>query len=135
VWARKASESEPLMTCRKKLDGIETRVVLVPWDEFGGCLRAARMVPGMEAARAWPGLSYGTCEPVASALRTGQSPWEGEPQAVDAVRGRVPSRWRTGADCLVVAVNPGNAGGAKGAGHPGLRAGQPSLFNGGRNWW
>jgi hypothetical protein len=34
----------------------------------------------------------------------------------------------TGAGRLVVAMKPGNAGGAKGTGHPGLLDGQPP-------WW
>ena len=33
----------------------------------------------------------------------------------------------TGADRLVVVLKPGNAGGAKGTGHPGLLGGQPGL--------
>ncbi len=32
---------------------------------------------------------------------------------------------RTGADCPVVVMKPGNAGGAKGAGYPGLVSSQP----------
>ena len=47
-----------------------------------------------------------------------------EPRGVDTPRGRVPMRG-TGADRLVVAMRPGNAGGAKGAGCLGWRAGQP----------
>ena len=54
----------------------------------------------------------------------------GELQAAGTVRGRVPVRG-TGTDRLVVAVMPGNAGGAKETGHRGSVAGQP-LF-GGRN--
>ena len=36
----------------------------------------------------------------------------------------------TGADRLVVALMPGNAGGAKGTGRPGLLVGQPPLVGG-----
>ena len=54
----------------------------------------------------------------------------GEPQAAGTVRGRVPVRG-TGADRLVVAVRPGNAGGAKGTDHRGAVTGQPPV--GGRN--
>jgi hypothetical protein len=53
VWVKKASGSEPLMTCRKKLDGIEKGIVGVSRDEPGGCLRAAQVVSGMEAARSY----------------------------------------------------------------------------------
>lgn len=91
---------------------------------------AVRAVSGMEAARAWSRLWHGTWEPVASTpvavhwtemvprLR------EGEPQARKPARGRVPSRG-TGADRPAVAVKPGNAGRAKGPGHPGSVGGQP----------
>jgi hypothetical protein len=33
-------------------------------DESGGDLLTAQVVPGMEAARAWPGRWHGTWEPV-----------------------------------------------------------------------
>ena len=101
-----------------------------------GYLFTAQAVSGMKGARAWSGRWYGTWEPVVPIWRSVQldfvSPWpeEGELQADETVRGRVPLRG-TGADRLVVAVMPGNAGGAKETGHPGLLAGQPSL--GGRN--
>jgi hypothetical protein len=52
-----------------------------------GCLCAAQVVSGMEAARSWPGLLRGTCEPVTSARwSAGGWPWEGAPQAVEAAR-------------------------------------------------
>ena len=121
--------SEPLWKCRKRIGGIETRVESVPWDERGGYLSTARVVPGMKAARAWFGLWHGTWEPVApitSASRNGPlAPWSREevPQAAATARGRVPMRG-TGTDRLVVAVKPGNAGGAKGTGCPGSFGGQ-----------
>jgi retron-type reverse transcriptase len=49
---------------------------------------------------------------------------ERDPQAAETVRGRVAMR-RAGADRLVVAPKPANAGGAKGAGCPGSFGGQP----------
>jgi hypothetical protein len=49
---------------------------------------------------------------------------EGEPQAEETARERVPMR-ETGADRLVVARKPGNAGGAKETGRPGSIDGQP----------
>ena len=91
---------------------------------------AARVVSGMEVARAWSRLWHGTWEPVvpiASAVHWTEMvprPQEGELQAETTVRGRVPMRG-TGADRPVVAVKPGNAGGAKGPDHPGLVGGQP----------
>jgi hypothetical protein len=132
VWITKASESEPLMKCRKQWDDIETGACRLPWDESGGCLPAARAVSGVKAARAWSGLLDGTCEPVVLAWRLAAGwAWEGELQAVQTVRGGVPMR-DTGADRPVVAVKPGNAGGAKGAGHPGLLGGQPDVAGGAR---
>jgi hypothetical protein len=131
VWIAKASVSELLRKRRKEMDGIETRESLRPWDEPGGCLLIGQVVSGVEVARAWSGLSCGTCEPVS---RWGGCPverlWpaagglEREPQAAESARGSVAMRG-AGADRLVVAVKPGNAGGAKGTGRPGSVGGQP----------
>jgi hypothetical protein len=54
---------------------------------------------------------------------------EGEVQVAETTRAGVP-RPDTGADCLVVAMMPGNAGGAKGMGHLGLVGGQPECPGG-----
>ncbi len=130
VRAEKASESEPLMTCRKRIDDIETGRESFSRDEPGGDLLTAQAVSGIKAARAQLRLWCGTCEPVAptpSAVHwttTVPQPQEGGPQAGATARGRVPT-WGTGTDRLVVAMMPGNAGGAKGAGHPGWFGGQP----------
>lgn len=62
----KASESEPLLTCRNVLDGIETRDGALTWDEPGGNLSTAQAVSGMEVARARVRLLCGTWEPVVS---------------------------------------------------------------------
>ena len=131
VWITKASASEPLMKCRKRIDGIKTGVESFPRDEPGGSLLTGQVVPGMKVARAWSWLLCGTWEPVAprpwaasgAALARGRS-WKGDLQAAGTARSRVPMRG-TGADRLVVAVRPGNAGGAKGTGRPGLFDGQP----------
>jgi hypothetical protein len=131
VWAKKASGSDPLMTCRKLMGGIETGPGVRVRDEPGGCLLIGQVVSGVEVARAWSGLRCGTWEPVVprpraasgAALACGRA-WKGAPQAAETVRGGVPM-WGRGADRLVVAVRPGNAGGAKGAGDPGLLVGQP----------
>ena len=48
----KANVSEPLRTCRKRSDDIETRVQLLPWDEPGGCLLIGQVVSGTKVARA-----------------------------------------------------------------------------------
>ena len=52
VGAEKANVSEPLLKCRKRIDGIETRVQLLPWDEPGGCLLIGQVVSGTKVARA-----------------------------------------------------------------------------------
>jgi hypothetical protein len=94
-------------------------------DESGGYLSTAQVVSGMKVARAWSRLLRGTWEPVVPTLSPAVGWWrEGGPQAATTVRGRVPARG-TGADRLVVAMKPGNAGGAKGTDHPGVLAGQP----------
>jgi hypothetical protein len=127
----KANESKPQMTCRNALDDIKNGYVMWTRDEPGGCLFIGQVVSGMEVARAWPGLWCGTWEPVVSRSRATSGAVLARGRIVEArtpssgsARGRVAMR-STGADCLVVAVKPGNAGGAKGAGHPGLLSGQP----------
>ena len=56
VWTRKASESEPLMTRRKRIDDIKTEEESLPRDEPGGDLFTAQAVSGVKVARAWPRL-------------------------------------------------------------------------------
>jgi hypothetical protein len=62
----KASESEPLRTCRNAPDDIKTRATSWAWDEPGGDLSTAQAVSGMEVARARVRLLCGTWEPVVS---------------------------------------------------------------------
>lgn len=99
-------------------------------DQPGGHLSTAQAASGMKAARAWLRLLRGTCEPaisipgLAGAMSGGIR--EGDPQVEETARGRVPTR-DAGTDRLVVAMKPGNAGRAKGAGCPGLLAGQPMV--------
>lgn len=127
VGAGKANASEPLMKCRKRSGGIETRVQLLPWDKPGGGLLTGLAVSGTKVARARFRLQRGTWErlaPIESAgCWTGRR--EGELQAAETVRIRVPMRGRR-ADHPVVAVMPGNAGGAKGMGCPGSFVDQPA---------
>lgn len=52
VGIRKASVSEPLMTCRNVLGGIETGCLLSARDESGGSPFIGQVVSGMEVARA-----------------------------------------------------------------------------------
>ena len=118
------------------IDDIRTGVCSWLWDKSDGCLLTGQAVSGMKVARAWSWLLCGTWEPVAPRPQTASGAgvargrvWEGDPRAAETVRGRVPM-WGTGADRLVVAVMPGNAGGAKGTGCPGLFGGQPLLAGG-----
>ena len=130
VRAVKASESKPSMTCRKRMDDIETGRESFFRDKPGGYLPTAQAVSGIKAARAQLRLWRGTCEPVVPIPMTVH--WtrrvprsrEGEPQAAGTARGRVPMR-STGADRPVVVMKPGNASGAKGTGHPDVAGGQP----------
>jgi hypothetical protein len=119
--------SEPLLKCRKRSDGIETGVQLLPRDESGRYLSTALVVSGMKVARARFRRRCGTWERLAliplAACWSGRR--EGGPQAAETVRGRVPMRGRR-ADRPVVVVIPGNAGGAKGAGCPGSFGEQPA---------
>lgn len=132
VRTEKANVSEPLLTCRKRSDDIKTGVQLLPWDESGGCLFIGQMVSGMKVARARFRRQCGTWERLALILLAGcWTSWrEGESQAAETVRERVPMRGRR-ADRLVVAVMPGNAGGAKGTGCPGSVDDQPAVVSGG----
>ncbi len=129
VRAKKANVSEPLMTCRKRSNGIETEENRYLGKQPGGDLLTAQAVPGMEVARAWLRLWCETWEPVASNAMVGLGerparPSKGESQAAETARGRVPTRG-TGTDRLVLARKPGNAGGAKEAGCSGSFGGQP----------
>jgi hypothetical protein len=133
VGAGKANASEPLMTCRKILGGIETGAGAFPGMRPGGCLLIGQVVSGMKVARARFRLRCGTWEPVVLTLWTASGAVlacgrlrRREPRAAVTVRGRVAVRG-TGADRLVVAEKPGNAGGAKGTGRPGGLGGQPAL--------
>jgi hypothetical protein len=132
VRTEKANVSEPLLRCRKRSGDIKTRVQLLPWDESGGCLLIGQVVSGMKVARARFRLQYGTWERLApiplAGCWTGRR--EGETQAAETVRVRVPMRGRR-ADRPVVAVMPGNAGGAKGTGCPGSFGDQPTVVLGG----
>jgi hypothetical protein len=127
VRVAKASGSEPLMTCRNSLDDIETGVEKLLRDEPGGSLPTGQVVSGMKVARARLRLLWGTWEPVASARRlVGLAvSREREIPKQQACKG-LRTDAGTGADRLVVATMPGNAGGAKGAGHLGSLGGQPA---------
>jgi hypothetical protein len=103
----------------------------LPRDEPGGYLLTALVVTGVKVARARFRHQHGTWEPVAPLVlaRCWAGQPKGVPQAAETARGRVLARG-TGADRPVVAVRPGNAGGAKGTGCPGWPVGQPAWLGG-----
>jgi hypothetical protein len=105
VCAGKTNVSEPLLTCRKSMDAIETRVQKLAWDKLGG--RPASYPSG---GRHGDGVSSAQ----ARVRNVGTSPLDakGDVQVVDPTRTRVPMRGG-GTDGFVVAMKPGNAGGAK----------------------
>jgi hypothetical protein len=105
----------------KNLDDVRTEDVPLPREKSGRSLRTAQTASGIKAARARLRLSCGTWEPAIPMLK-------GEAQAAGTARGRVPMR-DAGTDRLVVAMKPGNAGGAKEAGYPGSLGGQPQGRN------
>ena len=114
------------------MDDIKTEVAIQLRDESGRYLSTAQAVSGIQVARACFRLWYRTGEPVVSIALAGTKTYkvpsqqEGEPQGAKTSRGRVPMRG-TGTDRSVVAMKPGNAGGAKGTDHLGLLSGQPLL--------
>src|SRR5712691_3743440 len=116
------------MMCRKPIDDVKTGVGSLLREGPGGYLLTAQVASGIKAARAWLRLLGGTCEPATSiAGLTGEQlvgAREGESQAAETARGRVPTRG-AGTDRPIVAMKLGNASGAKGADCPGLLIGQP----------
>src|ERR1051326_2981567 len=118
------------MTCRKRIDDPKTEASRYLGISLGEDLPTAQAVPGIKVARAWLRLWCGTWEPVAPkvAIGRGRRPGrssKGVRQAAETARGRVPTRG-TGTGRLVVAMKPGNVGGAKGADCSGSFDGQPS---------
>ena len=131
VRTGKANVSEPLLTCRKRIDDIKTRVQLLPWEKSGGCLSIGQAVSGMKVARARFRRQCGTRERLAPMplARCWAGRREGEAQAAETMRARVPMRGRR-ADRLVVVMTPGNAGRAKGTGCPRSFDDQPAVPGG-----
>lgn len=50
VGIEETNASEPLMTCRKRRNDVETAGVSLSRDKLGGCLFMARAASGMKAA-------------------------------------------------------------------------------------
>ena len=117
------------MTCRECLIMTsEPRPSCSLGRSLDGDLLTTQAASGIKVARAWLRLLYGTREPGASIQGDAQpkqgTTREGELQAEETARGRVPKRG-TGTGRPVVAKKPGNAGGAKGARYPGVVSSQP----------
>jgi hypothetical protein len=119
VSAGKSNASEPLMTCRKRKDVVETRLLLLAWDEArevpADCPSGDRHGGGERPAQR---LLWGTWEHCALMPRE-TSKWQThEEQSTDA--GRRDGR-------AVRAMKPGNAGRAKGPDSPAEGIGQPAM--------
>jgi len=46
----KTNASEPLMKCRKGMDGVETGGAKLLWEKLGRCVLTARVASGMKVA-------------------------------------------------------------------------------------
>jgi len=109
----------PILTCRKRIDVIETRGQSLTWDAVWGepvyCPDGDRHKGGLTVVRAhaW---NVGTCGADA----------KGESQGEELTRLSVPMRHR-GTDRLVVVTKPVNAGGAKGANESAKDVDQPAM--------
>jgi len=126
VWAKKANVSKPPRKCRKRSDDVKTGVESLLRDQPGGYLPTDQVASGIKAARTWLRLLRGTCEPVTSMLGlTGSSVSNRESLKQQKLQEAEYLTRGAGTDRLVVAMKPGNAGRAKGAGCPGLLIGQP----------
>lgn len=71
-----SNASEPLMTCRKRRNGVETGGESLLREKSGGNLLTAQAASGMKAARTRSRLLCGTWEPVTPMLR---EPRKGKP--------------------------------------------------------
>ena len=78
---RETSVSEPLMTCRKVQDDVETRVNSLTWDKSGGrpdfCPDGIRHEGGVTLLQAFM-RNAGTCRPDAKGEIQVGGPYEGE---------------------------------------------------------
>ena len=111
--------SEPLKTCRKRRDVIETELQSLARDEARGlpayCPGGDRHKDGVIPAQA-----------LVRNVGTYRLDAKGDLQSGGPMRSRVPTRGE-GTDGLVVAEKPGNAGGAKGPDDLADEASQPVM--------
>ena len=118
VWTRKANASEPLMSCRKPQRRDRNQALLGAWDEV-----QREPADGLDGRRQRDGASL-----VQASMRnvgTWRSDAKGEVPESRSSRTRVPTQG-AGADQLVVARKPSNAGGAKGLNYPVSDVRQPA---------
>lgn len=119
VSAKKTNESEPLYTCRKRMDVLETRLQSLAWDRVWEkpvyCPDGDRHQGGVSLA------AGGYAERGNLAPRC-----EGRSPSGRTMRSRVPKRG-AGTDGLVVVKKPGNAGRAKEPDDLAKDAGQPAM--------
>lgn len=119
VSAKKTNESEPPMKCRKRRDVLETRLQSLACDEVWG---KPVYCPDGDRHKGGVSLAAGGC-----AERGNLAPrCEGSTPSGRPIRSRVPMRG-AGADGLVVARKPGNAGRAKGPDDLAKGIGQPAM--------
>ncbi len=116
VWSGKANVSEPLMTCRKRRNVVETELQSLARDEAWG-IPVSYLGGGRHEGGASPDQALvrnvGTC----------RSDAKGEPASGRPTRGRVPMR-SGGTDRRVVVMKLGNASGAKASTCPAKAASQ-----------
>ena len=79
-----SNASEPLMTCRKRRDDVETGGESLLWDKPGGNLFTAQAASGMKAARTQSRLLCGTWEPVTPMPREKRKGQPPECESTDA---------------------------------------------------
>ena len=119
MTAGKTNASEPLLTCRKRKDVVETRLQLLAWDEArrgpAYCPSGDRHEDGVRPAR-------GSCVERGNLCLDAK----GDLQVAGTIRSRVPMQG-AGTDGSVRAMKPGNAGRAKGPDSPAEGGGQPGM--------
>ena len=69
VWLRETSESKPPMTCRKRIDDVETGEMSLPRDKSGRWPDCGPDGIRHEGGVTWVWLMHGTWEPVAPMQR------------------------------------------------------------------
>ena len=119
MTAGKTNASEPLLTCRKRKDVVETRLQSLAWDEArrvpAYCASGDRHEDGVRPARGSRVERGNLCLDA-----------KGDLQVAGTIRSRVPMQG-AGTDGSVRAMKPGNAGRAKGPDSPAEGGGQPAM--------